>query len=82
MFLYLVILINGFSFSHLWMLRDTVHGYLTPQGNDNKSLDLLYGALRIKLVIPDYFLSVTTVKDQSCSFGKQTWIEVWDKHVF
>ena len=81
MFLYLIILINRFSFIHLWMVRDTVHGYLTPQDNDNKSLDLLYGALRGKIVIHDYFPSVIIVKDQSCSFGKQTWIEVWDKHV-
>ena len=65
MFLYLVNLTNRFSFSHLWMVRDTVHGYLTPQGNDNKSLDLLYRALRVKLMIPDYFPSVITVKDQS-----------------
>jgi len=40
------------------------------------------GALRVKLVIPDYFPSVIIVKDQSCSFRKQTWIEVWDKQVF
>ena len=84
MFLYFVILITGnrFSFSHLWMVRDTVHGYLTPEGSDNKSLDLLYGALRVKIGIPDCFPSVIIVKDQSCSFGKQTWIGVWDKHVF